>query len=224
MQRRFDELEGNEEGIERNDKEREAKEMKYPFEIYGLDCETTGLSYLDHEIIEMSFYRLSDDSQKTWCLKPANPDKCEQEALRINGHKIEDLKHQTKFGVETYRDPGLVLVEVENWFLEDCVAPTDRILLGQNCIFDLQFLQSLWKTYASLETFPFGKRPALLDTMQIARFLDIVEGKRNDFYNLGSLVDRYGVKKEKAHQAAADTRMTKEVFLAQLRKVQEEKK
>ena len=114
------------------------------------------------------------------------------------------------------------LVEVENWFLEDLVAPTDRILLGQNCIFDLQFLQTLWKTYASLETFPFGKRPALLDTMQIARFLDIVDGKRNDFYNLGSLVERYGVKKEKAHQAAADTRMTKEVFPRTTSESQEE--
>lgn len=135
--------------------------------------------------------------------------------MRINGHKIEDLKHATKDGRERYRDPSKVLVEIENWLMEDTSASEDKILVGQNIVFDLQFLQTLWAKHNSSETFPFGNRPRLLDTMQIELFLDLIKGERSEYYNLSSLVEKWGVKKERAHAAACDTRMTKNVFLAQ---------
>jgi DNA polymerase III epsilon subunit-like protein len=195
--------------------------MSFKFELYFADTETTGLDDLKNEIIELSIYRLSDDSQRTWCLKPSKYDTIQPDALRVNGHKLEDLKHATKFGEETYLPPAKVIPDIENWFLGDGAAPEDRILIGQNPRFDLGFLQKLWKQENSMETFPFGNRPFTIDTRELTLFLDLAFGTRSQYYNLGSLVEKYKVKKLKAHRAAEDTIMTRDVFLAQLKIVQD---
>jgi len=80
-------------------------------------------------------------------------------------------------------------------------------------------LQDLWRAQSAMETFPFGNRPFTIDTREISLFLDLVFGTRHQYYNLGSLVERYKVKKLKAHRAAEDTVMTKDVFMAQLKTV-----
>ncbi len=191
--------------------------MGNQFVIYVVDVETTGLEISQgHEIIELSMYRLSDNIQRTWCLKPANYKAISEEALRVNKHKLEDLKHQTKFGKETYIEPNKVLIEIENWMMEDGVAPEQRILCGQNISFDLGHLQALWAKAGDIEMFPFGKRPLQLDTKQIALFLDLAEGKYNNFYGLGYLIERYGIKNAKAHSAAADALATTKLLQAQL--------
>ena len=87
------------------------------FVIYVVDTETTGFDDRLNDIIEISMYRLNDDSQKTWCLKPLNNDTITAGALRVNGHKLEDLKHETKLGRETYLSPDKVLVDIENWMM-----------------------------------------------------------------------------------------------------------
>jgi DNA polymerase III epsilon subunit-like protein len=195
--------------------------MAFKFELYFADTETTGLDHLKNEIIELSIYRLSDDSQRTWCLRPTKYDTIQPDALRVNGHKLEDLKHQTAFGKETYLEPNKVIPDIENWFLNDGMSAEDRILIGQNPRFDLAFLQDLWIQQGAKDTFPFGNRPFTVDTRELSVFLDLCFNTRNQYYNLGSLVERYKVKKEKAHAAAADTRMCRDVFMAQLKLVQD---
>lgn len=189
--------------------------MSFKFELYCLDSETTGLQ-ADAEIIELSIYRFSDDSQRTWCIRPKNINAISMDALRINGHKYDDITHKTKFGQETYIEPAKVIPSIENWFMEDGVSDGDRVLVGQNPRFDLGFLQKLWTQEGCSNTFPFGNRPFTLDTREIALFLDLIEGTRSEFYNLNSLIKRFGIKNSKAHTAAADTVATKELFLAQL--------
>lgn len=189
------------------------------FVIYVLDTETTGLDAVRNDVIELSIYRLNDDVQKTWCLKPLDFNTIEAAALRINGHKLEDLKHETKLGRETYLTPSKVVVDVENWIAEDGVTSEDRILLGQNPAFDKLFLEKLWQKCQSEGTFPFGRK--IMDTIQIALLIDMAKGHKRKAYGLGALVEDFGVKKEKAHRADADTRMTKELFQAQLKIVKE---
>jgi len=194
--------------------------MAFKFELYFADTETTGLSHLNNEIIELSIYRLSDDSQRTWCIKPAKYDTIQPDALRVNGHKLEDLKHQTAFGKETYKEPNQVIPDIENWMLLDGMAAEDRILIGQNPRFDLEFLQDLWRDQGSMETFPWGNRPFTVDTRELAVFIDLLEGSRSQYYNLGSLIKKYNIKNSKAHTAASDTLATKELFMAQLNHIQ----
>lgn len=189
---------------------------EFKFELYCLDTETTGLSHTDNEIVELSIYRFSDQSQRTWCMQPKKLHTIQADALRINGHKLEDLSHMTAYGKATYLDPMKVIPQIENWFLEDGVTDADRVLVGQNPNFDCQFLQALWRQENCSDTFPFGKRPFTIDTREIALFIDLLEGTRSEYYNLGSLIKKFGIKNSKAHTAEADTVATKELFLAQL--------
>ncbi len=203
----------------------------FNFPIYVIDCETTGLSATDNDVIEISVCRLTfnergepQTEQNTWCLKALNAKTISDEALKINGHKREDILHQTADGRARYLDPVVVVSEIELWIMDDNASAVDRIFAGQNPNFDIQALQELWKRVGSESSFPFAleKGDRTLDTKQIATFFDICTGRRRRFYNLGSLVKAFGVKKGKAHQAAEDVRMTTDLlikFLTPLRSV-----
>jgi DNA polymerase III alpha subunit (gram-positive type) len=186
------------------------------YEFYVLDCETTGLDNIKNDPIEISAYRLSNGEQKTWCLKPISSfDDIQTDALRINGHKIEDLRGFTKEGRERYQDPAKVLVEIENWLLDDGARSEERVLVGQNIQFDLNMLLSLWKKCNTLGTFPFSARRSV-DTMGLEFAFDLAKGEMAEGYSLKNLTKKYNVTNSKAHSAAADVKATVEVFEKQL--------
>lgn len=182
--------------------------------IYVADVETTGLDDRTNDVIELSLHRLTDDVQKTWCLKPFNPSAIDADSLRINGHKREDILHQTKEGRERYLDPNKVIIEVENWIMEDGVPATQRIIAGQNIAFDRGFLEQHWIKGQSKDSFPFGRRT--LDTMNIEFFMDLCRDSMSEGYSLANLTRKYGLKNEKAHSAAADVKVTKDILLKQI--------
>lgn len=179
----------------------------------GCDVESTGLDPIKHDIIELSLYRLSDDVQRTWFLKPINFDNIEVAALRINHHKLEDLQGKTQYGRDTYRDPKEVIVEIENWLFEDNTDTANRCLIAHNTNFDKSMMESLWNKCGASDSFPFGRR--YLDTMQIALMLDHISGEYAEGYSLNNLSKKYGIRNEKAHSAAADTKCMVEVFKKQ---------
>jgi DNA polymerase III epsilon subunit-like protein len=184
------------------------------YEFYVADIESTGLDDRENDVIELSLIRIRTNEQKTWSLKPLNPQAISADALRVNGHKLEDLLHQTKVGRERYLLPQDVIVDIENWVLDDGVPASNRCLVGQNIPFDIGFLKQLWKKCNSEDSFPFGRR--YLDTMQIEMFLDYCKDIFDEGYSLANLVKKYGIKNDKAHTAAADTKATKEVFIEQV--------
>lgn len=185
------------------------------YEIYVLDCETTGLDARKNEPVEISIHRLSTGEQKTWFLKPINIDTISDDALRVNGFKIEDLLGKTKEGKEKFLEPSKILIEIENWLMEDFMAATDRIVCGHNSGFDRSMLEELWNKCNSGETFPFNRR-YLLDTMQIEFMLDFAKGEFAEGYSLFASLKKYGIRNEKAHSAAFDTRATVELFNKQV--------
>jgi DNA polymerase III epsilon subunit-like protein len=180
--------------------------------FYGVDTETTGIK-IGSNVIELSLYRLSDDIQRTWFIRPIDFDTIELEALRVNHHKLEDLRGETKYGRETYMDPKRAIVEVENWLNEDDVPTAQRCLVAHNAAFDKGMLEHLWLRCEAQDSFPFGRR--YLDTMQIALMLDYVEGNFDVGYSLSNLSKKYSIKNEKAHSAAADTKCMVEIFRKQ---------
>lgn len=186
--------------------------MKY--ELYVLDTECTGLSYIEHDVIEISIIRVSTGEQKTWALRPLNENSIQQGALKVNGHKLEDLKHLTKYGRETYLDPNKVIVDIENWLAQDDLPAENRCLIAHNARFDYCMLEQLWTKCNSLETFPWGRR--YVDTMAIQFFFDFCKEEMLDSYSLNSLGKVYGVKNDKSHTAASDTLCTKEIFMKQV--------
>lgn len=181
------------------------------YEVYVVDCETTGLDYVLNEPVEISIYKLSDNTQRTWHLHPLNIAHISQDALRVNGLKVDDLIGKTKEGKEKYLEPSKVLIDIENWLSEDFISSTDRIMCGQNINFDKIMMESLWKKCGSAETFPFSKKHAI-DTMQIEFLLDYCKNEFSEGYSLFALTKKYGIKNEKAHSAADDVRATVGVF------------
>ena len=183
--------------------------------IYIADVETTGLDNRLNDVIELSLHRLTDNVQKTWCMKPFNPDAIDPDSLRINGHKREDLLHQTKEGRDRYLDPNKVIIEVENWVMEDGVQTANRIMAGQNVGFDVNYLEQHWIKGQVRDSFPFSVK-RMLDTMQIEFFMDLCRGQMSEGYSLANLTKKYGLKNERAHTAEADVKVTKEVLMKQI--------
>jgi len=179
--------------------------------IYCCDTETTGLDADKNDVIEVSFWRSSDNDQKTWFLTPLAPMNIEDKALKINGHKKEDILHKTAKGRETYREPDEVLAEIECWIMTDGVAIEDRVFMGQNPDFDLNFLRKTWAKVGCEDTFPFGRM--YLDTIQLATFIDVCLDKKRPYYNLSALVKDFGITKLKAHRAEDDVKMTRDLFM-----------
>jgi DNA polymerase III epsilon subunit-like protein len=184
---------------------------KYIF--YGCDTETSGLNPVKNDIIELSLYRLSDDTQKTWNIKPINFDEIEPAALRVNGHKLEDLKGITKFGRDTYLEANSVIVDIENWLAEDDSPASVRCLIGHNVSFDKGMMEQLWSKCNALDSFPFGRR--FMDTMVMELMFDYCKEDFAEGYSLNNLSKKYSIKNDKAHSAAADTKCTVEIFRKQ---------
>jgi DNA polymerase III alpha subunit (gram-positive type) len=186
--------------------------MNYAF--YVCDVETTGLDFHLHSPIEISIYRLSNDDQKTWLLAPINMETIDSDALRVNHHKMEDLKGLTKYGKDNYKEPKEVITNIENWLDEDSTPASHRILIGQNISFDRYMLENLWINCNAKDSFPFGRR--FIDTMGIELFTDYCNGQFAEAYNLNALLKKHGLKNDKAHTASADTKATKELFIKQI--------
>lgn len=184
------------------------------YSVYVCDTETTGLDPINNDIIELSLLNLATLEQQTWWMQPKNKQNIDLNALKINGHKLEDLLHQTKEGKEKYKNPDDVIVDIENWLSKDNCPTENRVLCGQNINFDKGMIEHLWKKCNAYDTMPFGRR--FIDTMMIEFFLDFCKDNFKDSYSLSSLTKKYGVKNEKAHTAAADVRATHQVFLEQV--------
>lgn len=191
---------------------------KDAYTIYCCDVETTGL--LDEcDVIELSMLRLTstkngfDEEQKTWCIKALNIEAIQAEALKINGHKYEDITWQSEYGKNTYKEPKDVIQEIELWMMDDEKSSIDRIFLGQNADYDKKMLENMWKRAGTEQTFPFNlaKGNRILDTKQLALLVDVCTGKRRARYDLTGLVKAFGIKKGKSHTATDDTKMTSDL-------------
>ncbi len=189
------------------------------YSCYVVDTETTGLDPLKHDVIEVCIWRIGEDSSRTWCMKALNPETIEDKALKINGHKREDILHLTKEGKEKYLHPDVVLPEIEEWIMQDGSSAEERVFIGQNPDFDYKFMYNWWKRMGHPEDFPFGfwrnedeNLGYTLDTIQLARWIDLLIGKKRKFYNLGGLVKAFGIKKAQAHRADGDVQMTKDLY------------
>lgn len=187
--------------------------------IYVTDTETTGIDSEQNEIIELSSLRFCLNNsipleQKSWLVRATNPDTIQVDALAVNGHKREDILWMTDYGKQNYIQPELFIQQFDAWVASDDMSSYDRVFAGQNPKFDFEFMIKTWKKYNSLDTFQFltDYTAKLIDTKELVLFFDICKGIKREKYGLGALIKDFGIKKEKAHRADADVRMTKDLL------------
>jgi DNA polymerase III alpha subunit (gram-positive type) len=191
--------------------------------INVVDTETTSLSPITGEIIELSIMRfyLSNPEvieQKTWCIKALNEEGIEDAALKVSGHKKDDILWKTEEGKQLYKHPVEVIPDIERWIVTDDMSAHDRIFAGQNPMFDFEFMLETWKRNNALDSFPFvhGHNKLVVDTKMLTMIIDLCMGKKRKKYSLGNLISDFGIKKGKAHRADEDVRMTKDLLVKQL--------
>ena len=189
---------------------------------YVVDTETTGTDPNKHDVIEVCFWRIGDAESKTWHLKALHPENIEEKALQINKHLREDITHKTAVGRAKYLHPSEVLPEIEMWLMADGAAAEERVFVGQDPDFDYNFLLALWAGQNASDQYPFGywyegsegrrNQGYMIDTIQLARLIDVCTGKKRARYGLSALVKDFSITKATAHRADGDVRMTKELY------------
>jgi len=168
-----------------------------------IDTETTGLSKEVHEIIDIALisYVISEDGQRFVVkkynskIKPVHIETASPVALEINHYCEEDY-----IDAPSHRE---VLPEVRK------IIENSNLLIGQNLIFDLQFIsKACEKLYGDEDTVSF---PPYIDTKAMADVLrkkKIIEKSGMDY-----LCEHYNVTfTGKAHTALTDCERTMSVF------------
>ena len=165
------------------------------------DTETSGLSFDKHEILEIGLLSFVVDSsgnehilkQYEQKIKPTRLYAANPKALEINGYTDEAWKDSISF--------ESAMEEVNR------IISSSDVLLGQNLIFDIRFLDEMCKRNSMSPP----NYPAYIDTKSMADKL--VRGEWLQRSGMDYLVEHYKVKtKGRAHTALADCWRTYEVW------------
>ncbi len=176
-----------------------------------LDTETTGLDPDIHEIIQIAAITyVIDKSGERYIMKkyekkidPKQLHTASEKALEVNGFSIEDWDGAS--------EPDEVMNEVR-----DIISKTD-IMLGQNLIFDLRFINEI----CHRNNIDPPEYPPYIDTKSIADRL--VRANWLQRSGMDYLVEHYKVKVEgRAHTALVDCERTMLVFDELLKDVNQE--
>lgn len=169
--------------------------------ITVIDTETTGLNNQMHEILEIAAisYKINDDGSAIMVeslnkkIKPRNMHLAEPKALEVNGYNEEDWKDACDF-LSIWRPLGELI-------------DNSDLLLGQNLIFDLRFIQSECKR-RNIEEYEF---PPYIDTKAMADELKRAEWISST--SMDNLVEHYQINLDgRAHTAYHDCKRTFLVF------------
>lgn len=165
------------------------------------DTETTGLNPDIHEILEVGFISfILDENGNDYLLKeyeskimPSRIHLANEKALEVNGYSYSAWKDAPTF-LEEYKNIKRIIEESD-------------ILLGQNLIFDIRFLDEMCKR----ESLDLINYPSYIDTKSMADAL--VRGEWLQRSGMDYLVEHYKVvTKGRAHTALADCWRTFEVW------------
>lgn len=162
-----------------------------------IDIETTGLSLINSEIIELAAIvcdGINLKIEKTFHsrIKPLHMERAEKDALKINGY--DPIKWRDA------RELKDALIEFGN------IAPSG-ILVGWNVSFDWSFLEKAFEENQIIHKFDYHK----IDAMSVA-YAELF--KKGAFASLGlrKVAVTFDVKLPAVHDAANDTRATYEIF------------
>ena len=160
----------------------------FPSDYTVIDIETTGLSAVNNEIIELSALKVRDDEivQKfTTLIKPENS--INPFISRLTGITNEMVNNAPKITE--------ALPDFMDFLADDCI-------LGHNVIFDIKFICSKLKEHFNKE-FPNN----YTDTMKLSR-----KYCKFPSHKLSYLAEKFGISTQGHHRALNDCIMTYEIY------------
>ncbi len=173
----------------RNTKHRSKKIMQFVDDYVLVDIETTGLSPVQDEIIEIGAIKVKNNLIIDYF----------NQLIKINRRLSPFTTNLTGITDEMLRN-GKSPIEVYNDFVE---FVGDNIIIGHNVNFDLGFLSNKCKKYIN-----YNLTNDYIDTLYMARRL--VPGSVN--YKLGTLAKLFNISYEGAHRGLKDVEITYEVY------------
>jgi DNA polymerase III alpha subunit (gram-positive type) len=161
-----------------------------------IDIETTGLSVIEHEIIEIGCVitdlSLNIIEEFEFKIKPEHIENADKVALKINHYKEKDW-------IDAYDLSKAMKILSKK--VKDC------IMVGQNICFDSGFIEYNLEKLKLPSTMHYHK----LDTISIAwaKF-----HKETDFshFSLREMCKHFDIKNENPHSALSDARATYELY------------
>ena len=161
-----------------------------------IDIETTGLSVIGHEIIEIGCvitdHKLKIIEEFEIKIKPKNIENANKTALKINHYNEKDWKNGV--GIED-------ALKVLSKKLKDC------IMVGQNVAFDSGFLEYNFTKNNLKNTMHYHR----LDTISIA-WAKFHENEDFVHFSLREMCKYFEIKNENPHSALSDARATYELY------------
>lgn len=167
-------------------------------DLIFIDLETTGLSVLEHEILEIGALKVENKrpfkvlEELEIKIKPKNLEKADKTALKIVGFSEEEWKDAIDL------EEGLKLLEK---FGEG------GVLAGYNVSFDWAMLNKAYFNLGKVEPFYYQR----VDVMSMA-FDKLQNQQKLKRFSLGEVARFFDIKQDSYHRALADIKITHEVF------------
>lgn len=181
--------------------------------VLFLDCETTGLDPIRHDIIQLAMIVEIDGVVKgeyNFKCQPFDYDAIETEALLTHGIKIDEIK--------TFPPPLDMFTDLEMVFdgHVDRYDKHDKFLpAGYNTVFDLNFLAQFFSKSRPDDKYGLGSfiKWQPFDLLAHLRNKAFVNGSDMPNFKLETVAAAHNVELE-AHDALADIRATRELCKA----------
>lgn len=161
-----------------------------------IDIETTGLSVIEHEIIQIGCIitdaKLKIIEEFEIKIKPEHIENADKTALKVNHYQKEDWEG-------AYNLPQAMEIFSEK--VKDC------IMVGQNICFDFEFLEYNLEKLNLQNTMHYHK----LDTISIA-WAKFHDDTGFSHFSLREMCKHFGIVNENPHSALSDARATYELY------------
>jgi len=158
--------------------------------IYFVDTETTGLSSIRNEIIEIGICDIEGNELLHRKVKPAHPERCTAAAAALNGFNEADWKDAPEW--KFVAPEVLTILERKSCYIA-----------GHNTQFDLNFIIEACRTGGFVvSSLPYKA----LDLYTLA--VTVLGPRGQTGFKLENICEALGVVNEKAHTALSDARAT----------------
>jgi len=161
-----------------------------------IDIETTGLSVIEHEIIEIGCvitdHKLKVKEEFEIKIKPKNIGNADPVALKVNHYNEKEWEN-------AYEIKDALKIFSKN--VKDC------IMVGQNVAFDSSFLEYNLEKNNFKKTMHYHR----LDTISMA-WAKFHNDKDFEHFSLREMCKYFGIKNENPHSALSDARATYELY------------